>query len=372
MKIRSLLDGLPTEVGVYNVGSDATVEILEAEGTVKHERVRGALPAATELEASFKSGPVLAYKITDAIVDVQTGAVFDSEGSVIREAFGTKAVLDRYLKNAPSLDSVSPISIGETLLPLATTRSDNYCRWWFDSMAKSFIIEQSVFAKPSPTIISPALTKKFQLESVTLLDDIRIVRGGDRRFFRADVVNTPGVTYNGGQRIGSIVADVGRSFGAELAAANRKGRPASASRIFISREEAGVRRIVNEAELRQALIGLDFEIVILERLSLVEQAAVIAAADVIVSPHGAGLTNLLWSHPKATLVEIFPEGGVHGSAFLRVAAQLGLEYYCVVGQARENRDKKGNPNNADIEVDVAAVRQFVEDLLDRNVAERKV
>ena len=55
---------------------------------------------------------------------------------------------------------------------------------------------------------------------------------------------------------------------------------------------------------------------------LAEQIEAFRNARIVLSPHGAGLTNILFCRPNTTLIEIFPEGGVHGSAFLRIASQL--------------------------------------------------
>jgi len=62
-------------------------------------------------------------------------------------------------------------------------------------------------------------------------------------------------------------------------------------RIYISREDAQVRRIANEAELREILLPLDFEIVTMSGLSVPEQAALFASADIVITHHGAAMTQ---------------------------------------------------------------------------------
>lgn len=359
MDVRSLLKGLPVRTGIYEVGGDAVVEILEEPSIVPHTNIRGVWPPEQALEGEFQGGPVFAYRLKNAIVNVESGAVYDSKGALIREAFGTGAVLNRYLKHAELPDASEIVEASGPILPLATTRAGNYCRWWLDSMAKVYVAAQSNFVdlQALPTIYGAR--KRFQQDALLLLDDVRILDNAGPRFFRGDIVNSPGVTYNGGQRIGEMVVDLGRAFATRGLSRIAERGPMLPRKIFITRNKANIRRIVDEEVLSTQLAAEGFVTVELEKLPLASQMAYFAAAETIVSPHGAGLTNLLWAKPGTTLVEIFPEGGVHGSAFFRIASQMGLDYYAIVGAAGDNRDRKDNPNNADIVVDVPAVMNFL-------------
>lgn len=77
-------------------------------------------------------------------------------------------------------------------------------------------------------------------------------------------------------------------------------------RIFISRREAAYRRILNEEELLPVLQKAGFTILQPEKLSFVEQVAHFQAADLILSPHGAALANLVFCKPQAEVIEILP------------------------------------------------------------------
>jgi capsular polysaccharide biosynthesis protein len=359
---RSLLAGLPNAPGYYPVGDDAWIEILEAKAEKAHGHIRGIWPPAQAIEAGFGSGPVFVFGVRDAVVDIQAGAVFDRNGDLIRESFGPQSVMDRYMAQttAPAPEDIRQAS--GALLPLATLRSNNYCRWWLDSMAKPFLVEQSAYAGPAllPAMATPE--RVFQEEGLALLDGGQVMAAEVGRFWRADAVNSSGVTYGGGQRIGALSA----AFGAAMAADVHATRSASRSfgkRIYVSRAVARKRLVENEKAVIAMLAGHGFEVLTLEKMSLVDQIAAFTEAEVVVAPHGAGLTNLLWTRPGAILLEIFPEGGVHGSAFLRLASQIGIDYFAFVGQATRNRDNTGNPNNADIAIDVAALEAFLADVL---------
>lgn len=75
--------------------------------------------------------------------------------------------------------------------------------------------------------------------------------------------------------------------------------------IYISRKKAPQgRRINNEGELLDKITKLGFRGYILEDLPVPEQIELFYDAKVVIAPHGAGLTNLLFSE-KVKVLELF-------------------------------------------------------------------
>ncbi len=77
-------------------------------------------------------------------------------------------------------------------------------------------------------------------------------------------------------------------------------------RIYISRKLSKRRKIVNELELEELLSNYGFESVFLENLSVQEQAKLMHESEIVISLHGAGLTNCMFMQPSSTLIEIIP------------------------------------------------------------------
>ncbi len=99
-----------------------------------------------------------------------------------------------------------------------------------------------------------------------------------------------------------------------------------APNIFISRRKALGRRIINENEVIEALKPLGFSTYILEDMSYIEQVKLFAQAKIIVAPHGAGLTNLLFAD-NPIILELF--GSYVGNEFANLSRGLGFKYGCL-------------------------------------------
>ena len=81
---------------------------------------------------------------------------------------------------------------------------------------------------------------------------------------------------------------------------------AGSDRLYISRRQAKQRRLKTEAELEARLRIMGFDILCLEEMTPAEQIAACRRARVIVAPHGAGLTNLVFAPDIELVIELIP------------------------------------------------------------------
>jgi len=93
--------------------------------------------------------------------------------------------------------------------------------------------------------------------------------------------------------------------------------------IYISRENAISRRVVNEDAVMDVLSQNNFKKFILEERSVRENISIFSNANIIVSPHGAGLTDILFCR-DATIIELF--GSRKNDAYEQIAESLGFDY----------------------------------------------
>ncbi len=122
-------------------------------------------------------------------------------------------------------------------------------------------------------------------------------------------------------------------------------------RIYISREDATRRRIKNEPELMATLSEYGFEQYVLSDLSVAEQVELFSKAEIVLSPHGAGLTNIVYAPDDVTVIELF--GDRKKNTFYRIAEMLGYEYRYI----------DCDHDSVDIIVDVDRIEREVQDLV---------
>jgi hypothetical protein len=101
-------------------------------------------------------------------------------------------------------------------------------------------------------------------------------------------------------------------------------------RIFITRRQAGNRRLVNEAEIYRLCAARGFDLVDTETMSIREQAAVFAAADAVIGAKGAALTNVMFCRPGAKVLVLSPSD-FPDPFFWDIAGQIGCDYGEVFG-----------------------------------------
>lgn len=117
-------------------------------------------------------------------------------------------------------------------------------------------------------------------------------------------------------------------------------------KIYISRTLPSTRVVANEAEILPTLQKMGFQICRLEEMPFEEQVRLFRNAEMVVGPHGAGLTNLIFSKLGTQVVEIQAEGHER-RCYWTLSAELGHDYRFYLGSPKFP-ERKGEP---DIEVD---------------------
>lgn len=108
--------------------------------------------------------------------------------------------------------------------------------------------------------------------------------------------------------------------------------------LYITRKEARNRRVENEEELTDYLLERGYGIRMLERSSFAEQRDMCAGAENIISPHGAGLVNMVWAEsPK--IIELVTPDYSNPCGWL-IAAGKGWDYGFVMCEPLEGENMR--------------------------------
>lgn len=205
----------------------------------------------------------------------------------------------------------------------------------------------------------------FQKETLSKLGipNNKIIPSSQFPHIQAERLAIPFLHYRGGQWVADFLR---REFlpksGIEEFSETSRFSLGQSQHIYISRSHAGMRRIVNEEKLIDALALLGFQAIVLESMPFSEQVATLAAAQVIVAPHGGGLTNLAFCRPGTKVVEIFSPDYINGCYWL-LGHQVGIEYYYFLGEtleAKETDSSEQNRGDRDIWVDLPSLLELLE------------
>lgn len=128
-------------------------------------------------------------------------------------------------------------------------------------------------------------------------------------------------------------------------------------RIYVSRK--GRRKCLNESEVFESLAARGFTFVEDKPRSLVDQIGIFRNATVIVAPHGAALTNLLWCEEGTQVIELFGEN-YQPPYYRNLSAFRSLDYH-KLGQDTVD-EGHWSEVNADIMVDLGTLQSLLDRL----------
>ncbi len=351
--------------GLHEIDGNFALDVLEPASFKDHQHIRGSYPEGQPIEEGFATGPVFALRALDAEIDASAGLTL-VDGGVIRCTAVTGKLVKRYGAPSPSYRAMRHEG-ASMIAPVGSLRMGNYCRWWLESVAKSFVVSRSMLASDkdgspiSLQALTPELPARFQRDTVDLLDGTFDFVPAESGLTRGLCINSSGLCYGGAQQVGAMAQDLSAFLG-DIVLPEAEGMGAGPL-VYVSRNRSNTRRVRNEDEFLPALRALGFTILELEDLPLASQIEMFRNARVVVSPHGAALANILFCRPEAKVVEIFPEGGVHGSAYLRIASHLSLDYYFVVASTTEHASEAKSPVDADMTVDGDALVGFLSEVV---------
>lgn len=232
--------------------------------------------------------------------------------------------------------------------------STDYYHWLTDYLVQVFALETyQERTETDPTVLIPADPPDWTRDSLSLagVDPDRTAEwsGGRARCSRLALgsarrhtaltggyIHSPAAMTRLGDRIRDAVPEAGA------------GRP---RRLYVSRADAQDRRVRNEDQLLAALEDYGFERIVPGEHTFAEQVRRFADAEVVLGPHGAGLTNVIFA-PETTLVELF--GSYRNACFFTLARGMGHEYASVACR----------PRGADLIADVSTIESFVREWLE--------
>lgn len=205
-----------------------------------------------------------------------------------------------------------PQQLAQTLGIAIARSSSNYFHWTTDVMPGFHLLDR-VAAQHNGIqhFLVSHQHKDFQRSFMELagisLDSVITPDLDSGCYFAADKVIVPIFDHKMAMSLGQWAVDYLQQLADVATKQHSQQQPNLHRRIYISRRDVGQRAIENEEALISELQTLGFEDVTLDGMNVSEQMALFASCEMIVAPHGAGLTNTLYCAPGTTVIEFFGE-----------------------------------------------------------------
>jgi hypothetical protein len=209
---------------------------------------------------------------------------------------------------------------------LAIKDSGVYYHWMLDVLPRLLLLRRCGIV-PDYYILNGHRQAPFQLATLEMLGvpRSRIVYSSDTLHIQPEKLVVPGFTSGIRARWACDFLRTGMMVGQGI-------EPVQGyERIYISREQARKRKLLNETEALGVLEKRGFRKVTLEALPLREQIRIFASAQIVAGPHGAGFTNLLFSRPGTKVIELFSPNLVH-TCYPILSSLIGHRHYYLVGE----------------------------------------
>ncbi len=203
----------------------------------------------------------------------------------------------------------------------------NYFHWILESLPRAYLLQQAgLDVSKADYVFASATSMPFHIQSLEALgvDPKKIVSLAENPHVRADelwVSSIPGVNGNPAP----WVVDFLRGLFPDPDGPRKR-------RLYISRgKTTGPRAATNETDVFGVLEPLGFESIQMEHFTMHEQSDLFKSAEAIVAPHGAGLTNLVFSRPGVKVLEMFGPR-YPNPCFWTLANVVGAEYAYILGE----------------------------------------
>jgi capsular polysaccharide biosynthesis protein len=257
-----------------------------------------------------------------------TSAVLNSPVAVTKAKFG-RASLENSLR---SIECAAVLQ----------SRWNNYYHWTLEHLPKlRGVARYQQETGDSVTLVIPRNPPEFVTESLELFGYDEDIIEWDGRQTHVETLVVPSFPELLPRTLGWLRT---RAFDAVPPATD------TPDWIYLSRERAKKRRVVNKSELESVLAKHSVKIVHLERLSLLEEIALLRSVSGVIGPHGAGLTALLWGE-DLSVIELFND--VVKAPYYILSTVLNHKYTALSGRpvdsrpTERNRDFMINPSDLD-------------------------
>jgi hypothetical protein len=210
--------------------------------------------------------------------------------------------------------------ISGVLVDLTSAGSALFSFWLLDALPKLMLVEMHGIKFQPKLSILVNQKSRFVIETLNLFGFSNanlIIRNGVKAIFKADIILCPRPIRERRYTPYWALEYIRNKY-------DIKNTVNPLKRIYISRNRSSGRRVINEDELSSYLSKSGFDILYAEEHSSHSFSQMIEGASIIISPHGAGLANIIFASKGSNIIELF--GAHYTDQYQLLALELGQKY----------------------------------------------
>ena len=208
---------------------------------------------------------------------------------------------------------------------LISPESQNYYHWMSDVLPRIKLYAR-VFDQIDHFYVASSVPEKFlEILPAFGIPAEKLVRVADLEklhFQNLFVASLPGSEGRAPQWAVNYIRE-------KLLPGNNPGKPFR--KIYFKRGASAERKILNEDALEDLLKAQGFEIIEPDKLSIAGQIILMQETSLVVSAHGAALTNLLFANEGCTVIELFSPDYFRTDCYYTLANMLKINYWYILG-----------------------------------------
>jgi capsular polysaccharide biosynthesis protein len=239
---------------------------------------------------------------------------------------------------------------------------NNYFHWLFDALPRIHLLKKAGWFDSVDWFIVPSYKTNYQKASLKMVgvDEDKVIEGHENTHIQPDILiaSTECRKHN---HIPDWVCNFLRDSAFNTLSPSDFETPYPY--LYISREDASYRQVENEPELINMLEKFGFKKVLLGPLSFEDQVKLFASAKMIVTPHGAGLANLVFCQKGTEVIELFSPDYI-SSLYYDLANKAELKYHYLICSSTQVPATFKEKIWQNMTVDVSQVRSKLEKVLE--------
>lgn len=256
-----------------------------------------------ELSEFYQLPHIYTATLKDVIHYPNYNSLFTASRKLILESAeycGYEFKLEKFSLRTLYLSQVEKLS--GTYSVFRASHPSNYYHSLIDYLPRVYLLDQSDYQNEKINLLlssSPNQIESFFLTKL-LPNNVKVIEVDSTKLYRLEKVIFPSIMTR--RRAGYLPQAYIKYLLSKVAPLRERNKK---NRIFISRSKSKNRRILNEKELLNLLQRYGFKKYCLEELSVEKQIELFYDAEAVIAPHGAGLSNLIFSS-KINVLELFP------------------------------------------------------------------